>query len=144
VFRRQKKEIPEEIKKKIFEMIMGTRNLGKVIENSERTKSRIGSEGVKAYGLANGGRAEFKGGGMDMGAGSSKSSKSSGPAGGASSGGNYGGNNFKSDPDDNREQYGAQGQYSRPPSTPSDVVIIENNMEHRVNTKDLNYLILKV
>jgi hypothetical protein len=30
------------------------------------------------------------------------------------------GNNFKSDPDDNREQYGAQGQYSRPPSTPSD------------------------
>jgi hypothetical protein len=119
VFRRQKKEIPEEIKKKIFEMIMGTRNLGKVIENSERTKSRIGSEGVKAYGLANGGRAEFKGGGMDMGAGSSKSSKSSGPAGGASSGGNYGGNNFKSDPDDNREQYGAQGQYSRPPSTPS-------------------------
>jgi hypothetical protein len=120
VFRRQKKEIPEEIKKKIFEMIMGTRNLGKVIENSERTKSRIGSEGVKAYGLANGGRAEFKGGGMDMGAGSSKSSKSSGPAGGASSGGNYGGNNFKSDRDDNREQYGAQGQYSRPPSTPSD------------------------
>jgi hypothetical protein len=119
VFRRQKKEIPEEIKKKIFEMIMGTRNLGKVIENSERTKSRIGSEGVKAYGLAEGGRAEFKGGGMDMGAGSSKSSKSSGPAGGASSGGNYGGNNFKSDPDDNREQYGAQGQYSRPPSTPS-------------------------
>jgi hypothetical protein len=119
VFRRQKKEIPEEIKKKIFEMIMGTRNLGKVIENSERTKSRIGSEGVKAYGLANGGRAEFKGGGMDMGAGSSKSSKSSGPAGGASSGGNYGGNNFKSDRDDNREQYRAQGQYSRPPSTPS-------------------------
>jgi hypothetical protein len=49
-----------------------------------------------------GGRAGFKGGGMDMGA------------------GNYGGNNFKSDPDDNREQYGAQGQYSRPPSTPSD------------------------
>jgi hypothetical protein len=141
VFRRQKKEIPEEIKKKIFEMIMGTRNLGKVIENSERTKSRIGSEGVKAYGLANGGRAEFKGGGMDMGAGSSKSSKSSGPAGGASSGGNYGGNNSKSDRDDNagklpydmaeilrgtaeqvkdREQYGAQGQYQRPPSTPSD------------------------
>jgi hypothetical protein len=32
----------------------------------------------------------------------------------------YGGNNFKSDPDDNREQYGAQGQYQRPPSTPSD------------------------
>jgi hypothetical protein len=263
VFRRQKKEIPEEIKKKIFEMIMGTRNLGKVIENSERTKSRIGSEGVKAYGLAEGGRTGYKegltakqfkrqetenlaakineyfdikgsgsisgknqimgapdgitantetfnaiinmdipiiekinllgslgygkdrfkvekgdeelflgeggykdrniglgfnqggeglsgsvirnletgdneyqvkflknlasggrvglkGGGMDMGAGSSKSSKSSGPAGGASSGGNYGGNNFKSDPDDNREQYGAQGQYSRPPSTPSD------------------------
>jgi hypothetical protein len=25
----------------------------------------------------------------------------------------YGGNNFKSDPDDNREQYGAQGQYSK-------------------------------
>jgi hypothetical protein len=263
VFRRQKKEIPEEIKKKIFEMIMGTRNLGKVIENLERTKSRIGSEGVKAYGLAEGGRTGYKegftakqfkrqetenlaakineyfdikgsgsisgknqimgapdgitantetfnaiinmdipiiekinllgslgygkdrfkvekgdeelflgeggykdrniglgfnqggeglsgsvirnletgdneyqvkflknfasggrvglkGGGMDMGAGSSKSSKSSGPAGGASSGGNYGGNNFKSDPDDNREQYGAQGQYSRPPSTPSD------------------------
>jgi hypothetical protein len=39
-----------------------------------------------------GGRAGFRGGGMDMGAGSSKSSKSSGPAGGASSGGNYGGN----------------------------------------------------
>jgi hypothetical protein len=261
VFRRQKKEIPEEIKKKIFEMIMGTRNLGKVIENLERTKSRIGSEGVKAYGLAEGGRTGYKegftakqfkrqetenlaakineyfdikgsgsisgknqimgapdgitantetfnaiinmdipiiekinllgslgygkdrfkvekgdeelflgeggykdrniglgfnqggeglsgsvirnletgdneyqvkflknfasggrvglkGGGMDMGAGSSKSSKSSGPAGGASSGGNYGGNNFKSDRDDNREQYRAQ-QYSRPPSTPS-------------------------
>jgi hypothetical protein len=32
----------------------------------------------------------------------------------------YGGNNSKSDPDDNREQYGAQGQYQRPPSTPSD------------------------
>jgi hypothetical protein len=31
----------------------------------------------------------------------------------------YGGNNSKSDPDDNREQYGAQGQYQRPPSTPS-------------------------
>jgi hypothetical protein len=60
VFRRQKKEIPEEIKKKIFEMIMGTRNLGKVIENSERTKSRIGSEGVKAYGLAEGGRTGYK------------------------------------------------------------------------------------
>jgi hypothetical protein len=40
-----------------------------------------------------GGRVGFRGGGMDMGAGSSKSSKSSGPAGGASSGGNYGGNN---------------------------------------------------
>ena len=38
------------------------------------------------------GRIQFRGGGMDMGAGSSKSSKSSGPAGGASSGGNYGGN----------------------------------------------------
>jgi hypothetical protein len=64
VFRRQKKEIPEEIKKKIFEMIMGTRNLGKVIENSERTKSRIGSEGVKAYGLAEGGRTGYKEGFM--------------------------------------------------------------------------------
>jgi hypothetical protein len=42
--------------------------------------------------FAAGGRVGLKGGGMDMGAGSSKSSKSSGPAGGASSGGNYGGN----------------------------------------------------
>jgi hypothetical protein len=42
--------------------------------------------------FASGGRVGLKGGGMDMGAGSSKSSKSSGPAGGASSGGNYGGN----------------------------------------------------
>jgi hypothetical protein len=59
VVRKQKKEIPEEIKKKIFEMMMGTRNLGKVIENSERTKSRIGPEGVKAYGLAEGGRTGY-------------------------------------------------------------------------------------
>jgi hypothetical protein len=59
VVRKQKKEIPEEIKKKIFEMMMGTSNLGKVIENSERTKSRIGPEGVKAYGLAEGGRTGY-------------------------------------------------------------------------------------
>jgi hypothetical protein len=77
-------------------------------------------EDMGREGAMYGGRVNYAGGGMDMGAGSSKSSKSSGPAGGASSGGNYGGNNFKSDPDDNREQYGAQGQYSRPPSTPSD------------------------
>jgi len=60
VVRNQKKEIPEEIKKKIFEMMMGSHNLGKVIENSERTKSRIGPEGVKAYGLADGGRTGYK------------------------------------------------------------------------------------
>ncbi len=39
---------------------MGSHNLGKVIENSERTKSRIGPEGVKAYGLADGGRTGYK------------------------------------------------------------------------------------
>ena len=53
-------------------------------------------------GLKNGGRINFRGGGMDMGnasnqkqsasMGSSKSSTNQGPAGGASSGGNYGGN----------------------------------------------------
>jgi hypothetical protein len=79
VFRRQKKEIPEEIKKKIFEMIMGTRNLGKVIENSERTKSRIGSEGVKAYGLAEGGRVGLRYGGDTMGGINDKSISSPGP-----------------------------------------------------------------
>jgi hypothetical protein len=79
VFRRQKKEIPEEIKKKIFEMIMGTRNLGKVIENSERTKSRIGSEGVKAYGLAEGGRVGLRYGGDTMGGKNDKSKSSPGP-----------------------------------------------------------------
>jgi hypothetical protein len=79
VFRRQKKEIPEEIKKKIFEMIIGTRNLGKVIENSERTKSRIGSEGVKAYGLAEGGRVGLRYGGDTMGGINDKSISSPGP-----------------------------------------------------------------
>jgi hypothetical protein len=53
-------------------------------------------------GFKNGGRINFRGGGMDMGnasnqaqsasMGSSKSSTNQGPAGGASSGGNYGGN----------------------------------------------------
>jgi hypothetical protein len=88
----------------------------------EREAYNISEQEQMGVAAADGGliRQGFKGGGADMGAGSSKSSKSSGPAGGASSGGNYGGNNFKSDPDDNREQYGAQGQYSRPPSTPSD------------------------
>jgi hypothetical protein len=91
---------------------------GSVIRNLETGDNEYQVKFLKNF--ASGGRVGLKGGGMDMGAGSSKSSKSSGPAGGASSGGNYGGNNFKSDPDDNREQYGAQGQYSRPPSTPSD------------------------
>jgi hypothetical protein len=62
VVRNRRKEIPEEIKKKIFELMMGTHNSGKVIENSERTKSRIGPEGVKAYGLADGGRTGYKDG----------------------------------------------------------------------------------
>jgi hypothetical protein len=67
-------------------------------------------EDMGREGAMYGGRVNYAGGGMDMGAGNY--------------GGNrdqvYGGNNSKSDPDDNREQYGAQGQYSRPPSTPSD------------------------
>jgi hypothetical protein len=66
-------------------------------------------ETVQKY--ANGGRVNYAGGGMDMG-GEPDSQGNTGPS--------RNGNNFKSDPDDNREQYGAQGQYSRPPSTPSD------------------------
>jgi hypothetical protein len=59
----------------------------------ERQAASDPNFGTGIMGMANGGRIGFRGGGMDMGAGSSKSSKSSGPAGGASSGGNYGGNN---------------------------------------------------
>jgi hypothetical protein len=113
--------------------------LGLISPELKQTYKNILAQGAGQY--QTGGRVGLKGGGMDMGAGSSKSSKSSGPAGGASSGGNYGGNNSKSDRDDNagklpydmaeilrgtaeqvkdREQYGAQGQYQRPPSTPSD------------------------
>jgi hypothetical protein len=66
-------------------------------------------ETVQKY--ANGGRVNYAGGGMDMG-GEPDSQGNTGPS--------RNGNNSKSDPDDNREQYGAQGQYSRPPSTPSD------------------------
>jgi hypothetical protein len=58
----------------------------------ERQAASDPNFGTGIMGMANGGRIGFRGGGMDMGAGSSKSSKSSGPAGGASSGGNYGGN----------------------------------------------------
>jgi hypothetical protein len=61
----------------------------------EREAYNISEQEQMGVAAADGGliRQGFKGGGMDMGAGSSKSSKSSGPAGGASSGGNYGGNN---------------------------------------------------
>jgi hypothetical protein len=58
----------------------------------ERQAASDPNFGTGIMGMANGGRIGFRGGGADMGAGSSKSSKSSGPAGGASSGGNYGGN----------------------------------------------------
>jgi hypothetical protein len=73
---------------------------GLISPELKQTYKNILAQGAGQY--QTGGRVGFKGGGMDMGA------------------DNYGGNNFKSDPDDNREQYGAQGQYSRPPSTPSD------------------------
>jgi hypothetical protein len=68
---------------------------GLISPELKQTYKNILAQGAGQY--QTGGRVGFKGGGMDM-----------------------GGNNFKSDPDDNREQYGAQGQYSRPPSTPSD------------------------
>jgi hypothetical protein len=60
----------------------------------EREAYNISEQEQMGVAAADGGliRQGFRGGGMDMGAGSSKSSKSSGPAGGASSGGNYGGN----------------------------------------------------
>jgi hypothetical protein len=60
----------------------------------EREAYNIAEQEQMGVAAADGGliRQGFKGGGADMGAGSSKSSKSSGPAGGASSGGNYGGN----------------------------------------------------
>jgi hypothetical protein len=60
----------------------------------EREAYNISEQEQMGVAAADGGliRQGFKGGGADMGAGSSKSSKSSGPAGGASSGGNYGGN----------------------------------------------------
>jgi hypothetical protein len=68
-------------------------------------------EDMGREGAMYGGRVNYAGGGMDMG-GEPDSQGNTGPS--------RNGNNFKSDPDDNREQYGAQGQYSRPPSTPSD------------------------
>jgi hypothetical protein len=68
-------------------------------------------EDMGREGAMYGGRVNYAGGGMDMG-GEPDSQGNTGPS--------RNGNNFKSDPDDNREQYGAQGQYQRPPSTPSD------------------------
>jgi hypothetical protein len=68
-------------------------------------------EDMGREGAMYGGRVNYAGGGMDMG-GEPDSQGNTGPS--------RNGNNSKSDPDDNREQYGAQGQYSRPPSTPSD------------------------
>jgi hypothetical protein len=68
-------------------------------------------EDMGREGAMYGGRVNYAGGGMDMG-GEPDSQGNTGPS--------KNGNNSKSDPDDNREQYGAQGQYSRPPSTPSD------------------------
>jgi len=61
-------------------------------EYMDIVKPLFGETGVMATKAIENYRKKFRGGGMDMGAGSSKSSKSSGPAGGASSGGNYGGN----------------------------------------------------
>jgi hypothetical protein len=79
--------------------------------------------GTGIMGMANGGRIGFKGGGRQ----DAESQYGADSVGSYDSSQNvsnrdqvYGGNNSKSDPDDNREQYGAQGQYSRPPSTPSD------------------------
>jgi hypothetical protein len=70
--------------------------LGRIEKMSpeEREAYNIAEQEQMGVAAADGGliRQGFKGGGADMGAGSSKSSKSSGPAGGASSGGNYGGN----------------------------------------------------
>jgi hypothetical protein len=89
----------------------------------ERQAASDPNFGTGIMGMANGGRIGFKGGGrQDV-----ESQYGADSVGSYDSSQNvsnrdqvYGGNNFKSDPDDNREQYGAQGQYQRPPSTPSD------------------------
>jgi hypothetical protein len=89
----------------------------------ERQAASDPNFGTGIMGMANGGRIGFKGGGRQ----DAESQYGADSVGSYDSSQNvsnrdqvYGGNNFKSDPDDNREQYGAQGQYQRPPSTPSD------------------------
>jgi hypothetical protein len=89
----------------------------------ERQAASDPNFGTGIMGMANGGRIGFKGGGRQ----DAESQYGADSVGSYDSSQNvsnrdqvYGGNNSKSDPDDNREQYGAQGQYSRPPSTPSD------------------------
>jgi hypothetical protein len=88
----------------------------------ERQAASDPNFGTGIMGMANGGRIGFKGGGRQ----DAESQYGADSVGSYDSSQNvsnrdqvYGGNNSKSDPDDNREQYGAQGQYSRPPSTPS-------------------------
>jgi hypothetical protein len=89
----------------------------------ERQAASDPNFGTGIMGMANGGRIGFKGGGRQ----DAESQYGADSVGSYDSSQNvsnrdqvYGGNNSKSDPDDNREQYGAQGQYQRPPSTPSD------------------------
>jgi hypothetical protein len=89
----------------------------------ERQAASDPNFGTGIMGMANGGRIGFRGGGRQ----DAESQYGADSVGSYDSSQNvsnrdqvYGGNNSKSDPDDNREQYGAQGQYSRPPSTPSD------------------------
>jgi hypothetical protein len=90
----------------------------------ERQAASDPNFGTGIMGMANGGliRQGFKGGGRQ----DAESQYGADSVGSYDSSQNvsnrdqvYGGNNSKSDPDDNREQYGAQGQYQRPPSTPS-------------------------
>jgi hypothetical protein len=88
----------------------------------ERQAASDPNFGTGIMGMANGGRIGFKGGGRQ----DAESQYGADSVGSYDSSQNvsnrdqvYGGNNSKSDPDDNREQYGAQGQYQRPPSTPS-------------------------
>jgi hypothetical protein len=89
----------------------------------ERQAASDPNFGTGIMGMANGGRIGFRGGGRQ----DAESQYGADSVGSYDSSQNvsnrdqvYGGNNSKSDPDDNREQYGAQGQYQRPPSTPSD------------------------
>jgi hypothetical protein len=99
------------LKKRAQEMMKQAEGITALPEGEEQRRL-IEEYAAKDYrGYETGGRVNYAGGGMDMG-GEPDSQGNIGPS--------RNGNNFKSDPDDNREQYGAQGQYQRPPSTPSD------------------------